>query len=111
MSAYRSGVVVLARRRQRDDRVGQAHGPPANPPHVPTRTSRVAPSCTSSSNTMPADGQPIPVDCTLIGRPSNVPVNPSMPALLVDQAGAGVEERLGDVGGAPGVAGAQDAGA
>ena len=28
---------------------------------------------------MPADGQPMPVDCTLIGAPSNVPVNPSMP--------------------------------
>ena len=52
---------------------------PANPPHVPTRISRVAPSITSSSNTIPADGQPMPVDCTLIGDPSNVPVNPSMP--------------------------------
>ena len=43
-------------------------------PHVPTRISRVAPSWTSSSNTMPALGQPMPVDCTLIGGPSNVPV-------------------------------------
>ena len=51
---------------------------PAKPPHVPTRIRRVAPSITSSSNTMPADGQPMPVDCTLIGAPSNVPVNPSI---------------------------------
>ena len=49
------------------------------PPHVPTRISRSAPSMHSSSNTMPALGHPIPVDCTLIGRPSNVPVKPSMP--------------------------------
>ena len=28
---------------------------------------------------MPDDGQPIPVDCTLIGAPSNVPVKPSIP--------------------------------
>ena len=47
---------------------------PAKPPHVPTRISRVAPSMISSSNTMPDDGQPMPVDCTLIGAPSNVPV-------------------------------------
>ena len=52
---------------------------PLSPPHVPTLTSRRAPSWISSSNTMPADGQPMPVDCTEIGRPSNVPVNPSMP--------------------------------
>ena len=76
---------------------------------MPTRINRVAPSITSSSNTMPADGQPMPVDCTLIGEPSNVPVNPSMPALLVDEPGAGIEERLGDVGRPARVAGAEDA--
>ncbi len=43
-------------------------------PHVPTRMSRVAPSMISSSNTMPALGQPMPVVWTLIGAPSNVPV-------------------------------------
>ena len=37
---------------------------------VPTRISRVAPSVTSSSHTMPADGHPIPVVWTLIGSPS-----------------------------------------
>ena len=42
-------------------------------------------------------GHPMPVDCTLIGRPSNVPVKPSMPALGVHLAEAGIEERLGDV--------------
>ena len=52
---------------------------PANPPHVPTRISRVAPSITSSSKTMPAEAHPMPVDCTLIGLPSNVPVKPSIP--------------------------------
>ena len=70
---------------------------PANPPHVPTRISRVAPSMISSSNTIPADGQPMPVVCTLIGRPSNVPVNPSMPRSSLTQPDAGIEERLGDV--------------
>ncbi len=48
--------------------------PSPSPPHVPTRTSRVAPSMISSSNTIPALGQPIPVDWTLIGLPSKVPV-------------------------------------
>ncbi len=38
---------------------------------------------TSSSKTMPADGQPMPVVCTLIGRPSKVPVYPSMPRSLL----------------------------
>ena len=48
--------------------------PAFRPPAVPTRMSRLAPSITSSSNTMPDDGQPMPVVCTLIGLPSNVPV-------------------------------------
>ena len=48
-------------------------------PHVPTRMRRVAPSCTSSSYTMAALGQPMPLACTEIGRPSKVPVKPSMP--------------------------------
>ena len=46
---------------------------------MPTRTRRFAPSMISSSNTIPHDGQPIPVVCTLIGAPSNVPVKPSIP--------------------------------
>ena len=53
--------------------------PGARPPQVPTRTSRFAPSIFSSSNTMAAVGQPMPVDCTEIGLPSKVPVKPSMP--------------------------------
>jgi hypothetical protein len=48
--------------------------PSAIAPHVPIRTRRDAPSVISSSNTMPALGHPIPVVCTLIGAPSNVPV-------------------------------------
>jgi len=36
--------------------------------------SRLTPSCTSSSITIAADGQPIPVDWTEIGFPSQVPV-------------------------------------
>lgn len=50
---------------------------PLSPPRVPARISRRAPSWISSSYTMPADGQPMPVDRTLIGRSSNVPVKPS----------------------------------
>ncbi len=45
-----------------------------NPPQVPTRTSRVAPSWMSSSTTIAALGQPMPVVCTESGRPSKVPV-------------------------------------
>ena len=43
-------------------------------PHVPTRMMRVTPSWVSSSYTMAALGQPMPLACTEIGRPSNVPV-------------------------------------
>jgi len=43
-------------------------------PHVPTRSSRWAPSMISSSNTMPELGHPMPVVWTEIGLPSNVPV-------------------------------------
>ncbi len=46
---------------------------------MPTRTMRLTPSCESSSATIAALGQPIPVDCTEIGLPSNVPVKPSIP--------------------------------
>ena len=45
-----------------------------NPPHVPTRMKRLTPSCTSSSITIAADGQPMPVACTEIGLPFHVPV-------------------------------------
>ena len=60
-----------------------------SPPQVPTRISRRAPSWISSSNTIAALGQPMPVDCTLIGRPSNVPVKPSMPRSSLTRPGAG----------------------
>ena len=49
------------------------------PPQVPTRTMRLTPSWISSSTTIAALGQPMPEDCTEMGVPSNVPVNPSMP--------------------------------
>ena len=49
----------------------------------------------------------MPEDCTEIGVPSNVPVNPSMPALAVDLARV-VEERLGDMARAQGVAREED---
>ncbi len=49
------------------------------PPHVPTRSSFLTPSWTSSSNTIVAPGQPMPVPCTEIGFPSQVPVYPSRP--------------------------------
>jgi hypothetical protein len=44
------------------------------PPHVPTRRIRFTPSWTSSSITIPALGQPMPLDCTDTGLPSKVPV-------------------------------------
>ena len=77
------------------------------PPQVPTRTMRLTPSWISSSITIAALGQPMPEDWTEIGEPSNVPVNPSMPALAVDLARV-VEERLGDVARAQRVAGQED---
>jgi hypothetical protein len=46
------------------------------PPHVPTRMSRRAPSRSSSSTTIAADGAPIPVVWTLTGTPPYVPVYP-----------------------------------
>ncbi len=49
------------------------------PPQVPTRMIFVTPSWTSSSITMAALGQPIPLACTDTGEPSNVPVYPSIP--------------------------------
>ena len=73
MSAYCSAVVSTADAAMAITVSAIAMSSPMAP-HVPTRTSRVAPSCTSSSYTIPADGHPMPVDCTLIGAPSNVPV-------------------------------------
>jgi hypothetical protein len=45
-----------------------------SPPHVPTRSSFLTPSWISSSKTIVAPGQPMPVPCTEIGFPSHVPV-------------------------------------
>ena len=59
---------------------------------------------------MPDDGQPIPVVWTLIGSPSKRAGEAEHPAFLVDAAVAGLEERLGDVGGATGIAWAQHVG-
>ncbi len=55
------------------------------PPHVPTRTRRRAPSWMSSSKAMAALGHPMPVDCTESGRPSKVPVKPSIPRSSLTQ--------------------------
>ena len=44
------------------------------PPQVPTRMIFLTPSWTSSSITIAADGQPMPLDCTETGLPSKVPV-------------------------------------
>ena len=44
------------------------------PPQVPTRMSFFTPSWTSSSITIAADGQPMPLDWTETGVPWNVPV-------------------------------------
>ena len=46
---------------------------------MPTRSSFLQPSMTSSSITIAADGQPIPVACTDTGLPSQVPRKPSIP--------------------------------
>ena len=51
----------------------------ASAPQVPIRKSRSTPSPASSSTTIAADGQPIPVACTDTGLPSNEPVKPSSP--------------------------------
>ena len=59
------------------------------PPQVPTRISRVAPSWMSSSKTIAALGQPMPVVCTDSGRPSNVPVKPSIPRSSLTQRAPG----------------------
>ena len=50
-----------------------------SPPQVPTRMSRLHPSWMSSSKTIVAPGQPIPVPCTEMRFPSQVPVYPSSP--------------------------------
>ena len=44
------------------------------PPQVPTRSSFLTPSWTSSSKTIVAPGQPMPVPCTETRLPSYVPV-------------------------------------
>ena len=44
------------------------------PPHVPTRRIFFTPSWTSSSITIPAEGQPIPLDCTETRFPWKLPV-------------------------------------
>ena len=59
---------------------------------------------------MPDDGQPIPVDCTLIGAPSNVPVNPSRPRSSLTTRGTRVEALLGDVSRPPRISGTQHSG-
>ena len=46
---------------------------------MPTRISRLQPSWMSSSKTIVAPGQPIPVPCTETRFPSQVPVKPSSP--------------------------------
>ena len=48
-------------------------------PQVPTRISFLQPSITSSSITIAAEGQPMPVACTETGFPSQVPRKPSIP--------------------------------
>ena len=50
-----------------------------SPPHVPTRMIFVTPSWVSSSITIAAEGQPMPLDCTDTGFPPKVPVYPSIP--------------------------------
>ena len=77
---------------------------------MPTRIRRVAPNMISSSNTMPALGHPMPVDWTLIGLTLEGAREPEHAALGVHPAGAGVEERLGDVLGPKGIARTQDVG-
>ena len=47
------------------------------PPQVPTRISFLQPSWISSSKTIVAPGQPMPVPCTDTGLPFQVPVKPS----------------------------------
>ena len=77
------------------------------PPQVPTRTMRLTPSWTSSSMTIAALGQPMPEDCTEIGRALERAGEPEHPALAVDLARA-VEEGLGDVARAQRIAGKED---
>ena len=52
----------------------RARGSVWSPPQVPTRISFLQPSWISSSNTIVAPGQPIPVPCTETGLPFQVPV-------------------------------------
>ena len=59
--------------RERDDQVAERRCG-CSPPQVPTRMMRFTPSWTSSSITIAADGQPMPLDWTEIGLPSKVPV-------------------------------------
>ena len=66
-----------------------------SPPQVPTRTSLFTPSWISSSNTMAADGQPIPVAWT--ERASPVRPRVAEHAALAVPLRRSVEERLGDV--------------
>ena len=56
------------------------------PPHVPTRMIFLTPSWTSSSITIAADGQPMPLDCTETGLPSKVPREAEHSALAVASA-------------------------
>ena len=49
---------------------------------MPTRSSRLTPSWMSSSNTIVADGQPMPVPCTDTRLSSHVPVKPRRPRSL-----------------------------
>ncbi len=43
-------------------------------PQLPTRTSVRAPALTSSSTAIAAEGPPMPVEVTLTGTPSRLPV-------------------------------------
>ena len=71
---------------------------------MPTRMSFLTPSCTSSSITIAADGQPMPLDWTETGAPSEGAGEAEHPALGVALHDV-LEEGLGDVLGAQRVAG------
>ena len=75
-----------------------------SPPHVPTRMIFLTPSWTSSSITIAADGQPMPLDWTETGLPLKVPGVAEHPALAVSLDDV-LQERLGDVLGPERVAG------
>ena len=74
---------------------------------MPTRISFLQPSWISSSKTIVAPGQPIPVPCTETGLPFQVPVKPSRPRSAFRWTRL-VEVRLGDVLGPQRVAGKED---